>query len=178
MLLSAASSALLIVDAQTRLLPAVRDGAAALSRVRLLLQAARELGVPALATEQYPRGLGPTADALADFLPAADRFEKISFSAVREPGFLDRLGDRPQAVVCGFEAHVCVLQTAVGLLDAGRTVAVVADAVGSRDPRNAERALDRLARAGAWVVTSEMVVFEWMERAGTPAFKRLSGLIR
>jgi len=178
MLLSAARSALLIVDAQTRLLPAVRDAAAALSRVRLLLEAARELGVPALATEQYPRGLGPTADALADLLPADARMEKISFSAVRETGFLDRLGGRPEVVVCGFEAHVCVLQTCADLLEAGRAVAVVADAVGSRDPRNAERALDRLSRAGAQVVTAEMVVFEWMRRAGTPEFKRLSRLIR
>lgn len=173
MLHSAGRSTLVVVDAQERLLPAIRGAEAAVARVGLLVEAARVLGVPVVATEQYPQGLGTTAPPLADAIPPAERFAKTAFSAAAEPGFLDRLGGRPDAVVCGFEAHVCVLQTALGLLAAGLRVSVVADACGSRAQSDAERAFDRLARAGVVVATAEMVVFEWLGRAGTPEFRHL-----
>lgn len=180
MLLSAQRSVLVVVDVQERLLPAVRDQERIVRNTGLLLRAARELAVPVLVSEQYPKGLGPTVASLKELVPDGAMVEKITFSCTGEPAFLDRLDDigRDQLVLCGTEAHVCVLQTALGLAAAGRSVFLVADATGSRDPRNAELALARMRMNGVQVVSTEMVVFEWMERAGTPAFKALSALIK
>jgi nicotinamidase-related amidase len=138
-----------------------------------LVQAARILELPALVSEQYPKGLGPTAPEVG--LEQEPRIEKTVFSAVRADGF--DLSGRGQAIVCGIEAHVCVSQTVHDLLADGVEVHVPADAVGSRHTTDYERGLERMERAGAIVTTVEAVLFELLERAGTPEFKALQRLI-
>lgn len=180
MLINAAQSCLLIVDIQDRLLPAVCERDAVVANAVVLLKAAAALDVPVLASEQYPKGIGHTVAAVAAQLPEGSVIEKLHFSCLADTGFAGRLAalGRPQAVVAGLEAHVCVLQTAEGLLAAGHDVFVVADAISSRLPANHAAALRRLEAAGARIVTTEMVVFEWLARAGTPAFRELSRLIK
>lgn len=179
-LLQSEASALIIVDVQERLMPAIADGEALLRRLEILAQAAARLGVPVLATEHYPAGLGRTLASLGAFVPEAERFEKISFAALQEPAFRARLESlgRSQLVVAGSEAHVCVLQTALSLAEAGYQTFIVTDATGSRDPADAQAALARMARAGIESVTTEMVVFEWLARADRPEFKQLLALIK
>jgi nicotinamidase-related amidase len=138
-----------------------------------LVRAGRILDVPRIVSEQYPKGLGHTAEEVA--LEDEPRIEKTVFSAVRADGF--DLGGRTQAIVCGIETHVCVSQTAHDLLDRGIEVHVPADAVGSRHELDYERGLERLERAGAIVSTVESVLFELLERAGTPDFKQVQKLI-
>jgi nicotinamidase-related amidase len=138
-----------------------------------LVRAGRILDVPRIVSEQYPKGLGHTAPEVS--LEDEPRIEKTVFSAVRAEGF--DLGGRTQAIVCGIETHVCVSQTALDLLDRGIEVHVPADAVGSRHELDYERGLERLERAGAVVSTVESVLFELLERAGTPEFKQVQKLI-
>ena len=138
-----------------------------------LLQAARLLEVPALVSEQYPKGLGHTAPEVG--LQDERRIEKVVFSAARADGF--ELAGRDQAIVCGIETHVCVSQTVHDLLDDGLEVHVPADAVGSRHDIDYERGLQRMERAGAVVTTIEASLFELLERAGTPEFKAVQKLI-
>jgi nicotinamidase-related amidase len=170
-------SALLVIDFQQRLMPAIEEGAAAVANTRRLLQAAEMLRVLVLFTEHNAGGLGPTVAELADF--AEGRLaHKITFDACRMSGFLDRLEDRRDVVVAGCEAHVCVMQTALGLLDAGRRLYLVRDAVASRRPESKETAITRLARHGAEIVTTEMVVFEWLGSAEHPRFRDVIALIK
>lgn len=173
-------SLLLIVDIQERLAPAIHQSGPLIASNALLLDAAGRLGVPVAASEQYVRGLGPTVAALQPLPADAWRFEKIHFSCTREPGFLERLAQygRRQVLVTGTETHVCVLQTVLGLLDAGYTVFLIEDATSSRTPENRAAAIARMRDAGARIVTTEMVLFEWLERAGTDEFRALLPLIR
>ncbi len=183
-LLDADRSVLAVIDLQSRLMPAIADGDAAVQRAAILVESARTLGVPALVTEQYPKGLGPTVSEIAERLPnAAPVIEKLTFSAARNRDFGAALADlrttgRDQIVVCGAETHVCVMQTVADLKASDAEVFLVADACGSRAPADKEVALARLAQLGVPCVTTEMVVFEWLEIAGTPAFKTLSKLIK
>ncbi len=168
-------SALLLVDVQERLFPHIHDCQNMLVRIELLLSAASLLNIPVIATEQYPRGLGKTIEEIRRTIPSLQPLEKIDFSCLSAPGFKDRLAalQRDQVIVIGIETHICVAQTALDLIDCGAGVYVVADATGSRRPLDAETALRRLARSGAVVTTAESVVFEWLRRAGTEAFKAL-----
>lgn len=184
MLLKAGRSQLLVVDLQERLVPAIDRVDRILRNVELLIRAAERLGVPATVTEQYPKGLGPTVPPVRDILPAdAAILPKTAFSAAADPGAAERVArlagsGRDQLVVCGVEAHVCVLQSAIGFKQAGAEVFVVGDAVSSRSPHSVPAACARLLHAGCHWVTAEMVVFEWMERAGTEAFRALSPLLK
>lgn len=180
-LLTAADSQLVIVDIQERLAPAIHESAAALKATLLLVGAAKRLGVPICVTEQYPKGLGPSVRDLLTALPHdATILGKMHFSAMREPDIAAHLAQkgRRSLVICGMEAHVCVLQTALDARRAGYDVYLAADAVGSRVPFNVDTALRRMERAGIHMVTSEMVVFEWMERAGTDDFKAIAPLLK
>ncbi|MBI1205653.1 MAG: isochorismatase family protein [Azospirillum sp.] len=180
MLLDADRSLLVIIDLQERLLPAIHDRARVIANTRVLLQAAAALGVPVIATEQYPKGLGRTVAELLELLPAPPPIAKLHFACTGEPAFAAALAasGRDQIVLAGTEAHVCVLQTALGLRQLDRTCFVVADAVSSRTPDNAELGLKRMAANGVELVSTEMTLFEWMGRAGTPAFKAVSRLIK
>jgi nicotinamidase-related amidase len=175
MLLDADRSVLLIVDVQQRLLPAIHEGGRVLEHCLWLIRLARRLQVPVVASEHYPRGLGRSFPALREMLPAEAFFEKVFFSCVAE-GALRGLPvfEREQWVVAGTESHVCVLQTVLDLRAAGKSVFVVAEAVGSRRPLDRDLALARMARAGAEVVSREMVAFEWLRRAGTDLFREVN----
>ncbi|MFI5004138.1 MAG: isochorismatase family protein [Solirubrobacterales bacterium] len=171
-LLSRERAALVVVDVQEAFRPYASFAGVAQSCARLV-QGARILGLPALVSEQYPKGLGHTAPEVG--LEEERRIEKSVFSAARAEGF--DLGGREQAVVCGIETHVCVSQTVHDLLERGIEVHVPADAVGSRHTLDYERGLERLDRAGAVISTVEAVLFELLERAGTPEFKAVQKLI-
>jgi nicotinamidase-related amidase len=179
-LLDVAQSALLVVDVQERLAAAVSDRETCLARCRTLIQAARHLAVPVVASEQYPKGLGATVAAVAELLEPEEIQAKRHFSCAADPALAAALRDvgRAQIVICGMEAHVCVLQTALGLQADGLRPVVVADAVASRRPETCRLALDRLRASGVEIVDTEMVVFEWLREAGTPAFRALAPLIR
>ncbi len=184
MLMDAKASTLVVIDLQERLLPAISGGDEALRRAGQLIEAARTLDVPVIVTEQYPKGLGLTVPAIKAALPNdAPILNKLSFSAGKDPGFLEswnkrRAEGRTQVVLCGTETHVCVLQTAADLKARGAEVFLVADAAGSRTEANKQAALARLAGMGVECVTTEMVPFEWLERAGTDQFRTVSKLIR
>ena len=180
MLIDRERSFLLLVDVQDRLLPAMAEPEILLRNAAILLKAAARLGVPVLASEQYPRGLGHTVPELASLLPAGAVMEKVAFSCLGEAGPTDRIASfgRKQAVICGIEAHVCVLQTAMDLAAKAYEPFVVRDAVSSRAALSVDTALARFQKTGIEVVTTEMVVFEWLARAGTDEFKEVSRLIR
>lgn len=166
---------LLVVDFQSRLMPAIHDGAAAVANARRLLDIAALLDVPALATEQNAGGLGPTVPELREGLAVQ---HKMTFDACEAPGFLDALADRGDIVVAGCETHVCVLQTVLGLLAAGRRVHLVRDAVGSRTAANRDAAVARMERHGAELVTTEMVAFEWLRTSEHPRFREVVALVK
>jgi nicotinamidase-related amidase len=175
MLMTAEKSALLVVDVQERLLPHIHDWQTLLENVSWLVRVAGRIGVPVLASEQYPKGLGHTDGSLAKLIPAGSVAEKLHFSCVAADCLSGLAGcDRPQVIVCGIESHVCVLQTSLELRGQGREVFVVADAVGSRDPENKALALARMRAHGIEVVAREMVAFEWLRQAGTPLFREVS----
>lgn len=179
-LLRCDDSLALIVDLQERLLPAIQDAAELLRATHLVLTAASTLSVPTLLTEQNPAGLGGTSPAILAAAPNAQILEKMHFSAAREDSFVAaiRATGRRQIVVCGTEAHVCVLQTVLGLLRLNLDVFVVVDAVGSRARADRLAALERMRDQGARLVTAEMVVYEWLERCATEAFRALLPTIR
>ncbi len=180
MLLDPKTSLLLLVDIQVRLAAAMPADDPVVRNASILLKAAREMEVPVIASEQYPKGLGPTVPELADLLGAEERRAKMEFSCVRNPELASAIEatGRTQIVIAGIEAHVCVLQTTFELIGSGKTAYVVADAVASRDPRSREFALKRLDREGANIVTTEMVAFEWVGSASAPKFKAISGLVK
>ena len=174
--LDAKTSMLLVIDFQARLTPAIDGAEAAIANAERLVRGAEILGVPTLYTEQYPKGLGPMVPELA---PPPDRLiEKTTFDSTRAPGFLDRIPRDGTLVLTGCEAHICVLQTALGLIDAGRKIAVVADAVGSRTLESKRHGLARMEQAGATLVTTEMVLFEWVADARHPRFREISALVK
>jgi nicotinamidase-related amidase len=181
-MLTPARSALALIDFQTKLMPAMEDAAAILLNARRLLEAAALMGVPSVVTEQNARGLGPTVPDLAldrdRGAPVVTVVPKMAFGACAAPGFMAAVGARPDVLVAGCESHICVLQTALGLMDEGRRVFVVEDAIGSRRAANKDAALARLARHGAEIVTTEMVLFEWLGTFEHPAFRPVSALIR
>lgn len=184
MLLDAKRSQLLVVDLQARLMPAIHDGEAVLGNVRILLEAAKRLGIPVTVTEQYPQGLGPTVHTVQEALPTeAVTLAKTSFSAARTPTIAERVAalrgnGLHQLVVCGTEAHICVLQSALEFRNTGLDVYVVADAVSSRSQHSVAAACARLLHAGCHWVTTEMAVFEWMGEAATDDFRALAPLLR
>ncbi len=183
LLLSAADSQLLLIDVQLRLAAAMPDAdrARVLRYGAALSQAAGLLGVPVIATEQYPKGLGGTEPALREAMPAqTSMVEKMCFACTGEAGFRQVLAAQPrrQLVLAGMEAHVCVLQTAMELHAEGYQVFVAEDAVSSRNPSHQQNAMERLRQAGVVVTNTESVLFEWLRDASHPQFKAVSALIK
>jgi nicotinamidase-related amidase len=166
------SSILLIVDFQSKLMPAIDDAIAVVANARRLLDAAEMFQIPILFTEQNADGLGGT---LPELRSGSGRVaHKMTFDACRSAGFLEALPEQCDVIVSGCETHVCVMQTVLGLLRAGRRVFVVRDAAGSRRAESKEAAMRRMERNGAEIVTTEMVVFEWL---GTAEDSRLRDVI-
>ncbi len=175
MLIDARKSALLVVDVQGRLVPAISGWQALLDQVVWLIRVARRMDVPVLACEQYPQGLGPTHPAIAAELPPGCIASKLHFSAVAGGCHaLEQAGGPAHYVVCGMESHVCVLQTVIELLENDKRVFVVEEAVGSRRESDKALALARMREAGAAIVSREMVAFEWLRRADSDVFREVS----
>ena len=169
-------AALVVIDMQEAFRPAVGEFDTVAHNAGVLVQGARELGLPVLVTEQYPQGLGETVPEVAEHLDGVERHAKTVFSAARVDDF--DLAGREQALVCGIEAHVCVEQTVQDLLDRGLEVHVAADAVSSRTALNRRLGLEKMERSGAWVTSTEMALFELLGRAGTPEFKEVQALVK
>lgn len=179
-LISKNDSLLVVVDIQKKLAPQIFEGDMATVQNRKLLNVARALGVPFLITEQYPKGLGETVDELAEFVIPENRIEKMTFSSWREETFQQALNRhvKKQIILTGMETHVCVLQTALDLIANDFDVYLVSDAVGSRTNENKIAGIERMRHQGVCVVTTEMVLFEWLERAGTEDFKQVLPFIK
>jgi nicotinamidase-related amidase len=179
-----ASTVLLVVDVQEKLAPAMPEATRAtlVKNAELLLQAAETLGVRVIASEQYPKGLGPTIAPLAARLAARSvaPLPKLTFDACSDLAIARALADSgaKSVVVIGMESHVCVFQTARELVKRGYATHVVADAVASRTEENRRLGLGLCERAGASITATETVIFDLLERAGTEEFKQLSKLLR
>lgn len=174
-------SQLILVDMQTRLTSVMPPDAvqAVIKNSGILAQAAAMLEVPVIVTEQYPSGLGNTVPELLALLPNVKPVEKVTFSCMAEPKFSRHLTrDHSQIVLAGMEAHICVLQTAMSLIAAGKQVFVAEDAIVSRNPVNKANALARMRDAGCIISNTESIVFEWLGHAEGDAFKAISKLIR
>lgn len=180
-ILARETSRLLLVDLQEKLLPHILKGEMITRNCEKLIRGAELLSVPITVTEQYPQGLGKTVDDLRRLLPEETTVrEKLRFSAAeavdwKTAGESDN--DRFQIVVAGIESHICVQQTVLDLMSAGYRVYVVADAVGSQQKTDWQISLSRMADSGATVTTSESVLFEWCEVAGTAKFKEIRKIV-
>jgi len=181
-LLDRESTALVAVDLQAKLLPAMFAPEATVRNARILLRLAEILNVPVILTAQYVKGLGPVVPEIAESARGAGQFEKNSFGCFNEPGFFDALKHRaPKArtlVVAGVESHICVMQTVLGALASGYLVHVASDAVCSRTRENWQIGLDRMERAGAVISSTEMVVYELLGRSGTEEFKKILPMLK
>lgn len=180
MLLHPDQSFLLIVDVQERLAPAIHGIDVIVPNINRLMRAAQRLNIPVRILEENPEGLGHTVAEVAKAAESATVLEKMYFSCAREPACMASLKDlqRHQVVVAGTETHVCVLQSALGLKAEGYQPFVIADASSSRRTSDHEAGLRRMRDAGCAVVTTEMVLFEWLERAGTQDFRDVLKIIR
>jgi nicotinamidase-related amidase len=176
--MSRQDSALVVIDLQEKLVPAIRGQERVVWNVRRLIEGANLLGLPVVASEQYPQGLGPTVAAVASHLET--RPAKRCFSCRALSGLFADLRQRQveKLLLCGIETHVCVQQTALDLLADGWRVYVAVDAVGSRFELDHQVALRRMESSGATLTTSEAALFEWCETSATPEFKQISRIVR
>jgi nicotinamidase-related amidase len=177
-LLDRSAAVLLVIDVQEKINAAMTNQGH-LPRIEVLIEACRALEVPVIGSEQYPKGLGATVEPLASLLggtPAA----KDTFSCARDTGLREALAASgcPEVIVTGIEAHVCVLQTALDLIDAGYRVHVPYDAVNSRRPADKHWALERMQAAGVQITTTESALFELVERCDTADFKTVAKLVK
>ena len=173
-------AALVIVDIQERLVVAMDQKENVTTNCLHLIEAAKLLEIPTVVTEQYPKGLGPTIHELKDAVPGYAPLEKITFDCCRGDGFLEKIASlgKKQIILTGMETHVCVLQTCLGLLNEGYTVHLVSDAVCSRKHADYKTAREMMRDAGAVITCTETVLFQLLEKAGTPEFKAISKRIK
>jgi nicotinamidase-related amidase len=174
-------AAVVVVDLQERLLPAIADKERVLRNTVLLLRLAEVLALPVVLTTQYSRGLGPTVAEVLEAAPGVVPLDKVSFGCFGSPPFLDRLaalGERDQLVVAGIESHICVAQTVLGALERGYAVHVASDAVGSRTAENRAIGMGRMEKAGALLSSTEMAIYELLGRSDDAAFKKMLPLLK
>jgi nicotinamidase-related amidase len=181
--LNRADSILAIIDIQERLVAAMPGdvGATVARNAAILVQAAQNLSIPIILTEQYPKGLGATVSEITSLSTEKKPIEKLVFNCCNAPSFTEALeaaAPRKSIILCGIESHVCVLQTAMGLLEKGYGVFIAADAAGSRTKLNWKMGLELLRQAGAVIGTAEIFLFQWLGEAGTDQFKKLSKLLK
>jgi nicotinamidase-related amidase len=176
--MSATDTGLLVIDVQEKLIPFIHDKVTIVKNIAFMIDAAKLLGVPAQATEQYPKGLGSTIAELAERL--AERPDKVGFSCCAISSVTDSLhrAARSKVVLAGIETHVCVLHTALDLLAQNFRVYIPVDAVGARYPLDHEYALRRMENAGAILTTTETCLFEWLGGADHPQFKQASKMVQ
>lgn len=174
-----ASTALLVIDVQERLMPVIHGQETMFANVNKLLRGAEILELETIITEQYPKGLGNTCKEVQ--LPKNPNIiEKVCFSCMLSEPVNERLKltNMKSLIICGAEAHICVLKTTLDAIEQGHEVHVVADAVSSRTPENKNLALERMRQAGALIVSTEMILFMLLDKAGTDEFKAISKLIK
>lgn len=178
--LERSGTAIAVVDLQERLLPAIFERERVIQNSARLIRGAAILGLPVLASEQYPKGLGKTVPEIHAALEGVVPMQKTAFSACRAPGFVEALKSKQisRVLLCGVETHVCVSQTCLDLLEAGFHVFVAADAVSSRTKENYQIGLQRMRDAGAVIVSTEMALFELLGSAGTEEFKKVLELVK
>lgn len=179
-LLDKNDSLLLIIDVQEKLVNAL-DKQIVVTRTETLAKAAKIMGVPVIATQQYPKGLGLTVETVSqNFTPETPIIDKTAFSAVKEEGFLQVLKsfNKKQIVICGIETHVCVHQTAADLIAEGFDVYVVKDACASRNKYEFKQGIERMQSNGAQITCLEIVLFEWLKDSKNPNFKEIQSLIK
>jgi len=177
MLMQKELSGLLLVDVQEKLIPHVQDAEQLVGRCGWLMRLAYMLKVPVLICEQYPKGLGITVEPLRQLASPYEPFEKVDFSCYRDEAIVKKWHqlNKKQFIIMGIETHVCVLQTAMDILQhSDNEVFIVVDAVSARSDHDHKYGLKRMKQAGAQLVTHEMVFFEWVEKAGSSEFKSLS----
>lgn len=179
-MLTSDNTVLVLVDVQAKLLPAMHEPDAVLDSLLRLVRGAQLLEIPIVCTEQIPEKLGPTVAPLRDLLPGVEMIAKTTFSCCGTPAFVAALEgiDRPNVLVAGIEAHVCVYQTVVDLVESGYFVQVVADAVSSRTVRNRDIALTRVHDEGAVLTSVEMALLEMTREAGTDLFREMLKVVR
>lgn len=180
-LLSAEQAVLLVIDIQDAFMPHIHEMERVIERSRILIEAAKLLGVPIIVSQQYPKGLGQTVETITQALgDSAQYLDKVSFSCGQDEALVEAIEatDRQQVLLCGIESHVCVLQTAFDLLAQEKQVYIAVDAVSSRLPADREVALKRMFKAGIISTTAEAAIMEMMVSSKHPAFKELSRLIK
>ncbi len=180
--LDAAQCALVVIDIQEKLLPAVLNREELVRNSRLLIRLAKVLEIPVLLTTQYARGLGHTVPEIAELLPEVNEIDKLEFGCFGREEFRGALhnlpGRRTTALLCGMESHICVMQTALGALENGYMVHVASDAVGSRTDWNWRLGLERMESAGCVISSTEMMMYELLRRSGTAQFKEMLQYIK
>ena len=168
---------LMIVDPQERLMAAIYEADRVVSNASLLIQCAKTLKIPILATTQYKKGLGPFVPALEELLADVECVDKIEFNGFANPAVSSMMTSLPKTVdtvlLAGAEAHICIFQTAMGALKAGYQPWIAADAISSREKRNAELAINRMQAMGMRVGPTEMAVYELLQKAGSSSFKAM-----
>lgn len=174
--------ALMVIDIQERLMPVIDSQAQVTARSVLMIRAARELGLPILATTQYVARIGPLLPPVVEALDGVATVDKLEFDGFRNKAVQEAVGRLPRHVntllLCGVETHICVYQTVIGGLQAGFKMWVAADAVSSRSPENYSIGLERIRAAGGVVASTELIIYDLLARAGTPAFKALLPLLK
>lgn len=173
-------TAAVIVDVQERLFPAIHNHEQLSKNMQLLIEGLKILEVPIKVTEQYRKGLGETIPELEILIKDFPHSEKTAFSCCDEPAFMEliRTSEIKNIVLAGIESHICVMQTAIDLLEKGYHPVVVEDCVASRNPENKRIAINRLLQSGVTVTSYESLLFELCRYAGTDAFKAISKLVK
>jgi len=179
-MLKLADTIVVLIDVQGKLWNVMYEKEILLENTQKLVKGIQLLGIPIVLTEQNPQGLGPTMPELTQLMPNVKPVPKFCFSCYQDKPFHDSLISlkRKQVLIAGIEAHVCVYQTAMELMNDGFEVQVVADAVSSRSLRNRDVALGRVVSEGAKLTTTEMALFELLQTAESPRFKELSKVIK
>jgi nicotinamidase-related amidase len=180
--LDATQCALVVIDIQEKLLPAILNHKVVVRNVQMLIRLATILEIPTLLTTQYARGLGVTVPEIADLLPEVNPIDKLEFGCFGQEGFRTALhelpGHRTTLLLCGIESHICVMQTALGALENGYMVHVASDATGSRTDGNWRLGLQRMESAGCVISSTEMMIYELLKRSGTAQFKEMLRYIK
>ena len=170
----------LIIDMQERLYPLVQEHDQLTKNTTILIEGLKAIGIKILVTEQYTKGLGFTIEPLKNLLTDIEFVEKQAFSCCDEPRFYEELtltGART-VIIAGIESHVCIMQTAIDLLDNGYIPVIVEDCVSSRNPNDKKIAIERMRKEGAIITTYESLLFELLRQSGTDSFKKISKLVK
>ena len=170
----------LLIDIQEKLFPHMDQKDELLRKCTILVKGLKELGIPLVISEQYPKGLGSTVEELSALVKQDPLIEKIAFSCCDEPALMQTaaMQDNRTIIIFGIEAHVCVLQTVIDLHEAGYTAVVVEDCISSRNPRDKWTAVERMRSEGAVITSCESILFELARVAGTEEFKAISRLVK